>query len=226
LDPEIVLSEGHRSDMLLDLAGLDKHERTMIQASIGNARDFDRIADALVVQHPRVHLKHSSAPQRTAPKGGGKSFGKGFGKRKYSKGKGKRSWRNPSGFANLAADDWDEEDAAYVAGEEDEEEPYSNPAHWFEEGYEDEGEAYHAGQEESTGADWTSEFSAYVTDEWSKRWNVEDPLEVAELESVACLFDFLGPDCLDDPATCSDFIQTGAVAFLAQRQRHERERQR
>ena len=84
LDPEIVLSEGHRADMLLDLAGLDKHERTMIQASIGNARDFDKIADALVVQHPRVHLKHSSAPQRTAPKGGGKSFGKGFGKRKYS----------------------------------------------------------------------------------------------------------------------------------------------
>ena len=168
LDPEIVLSEGHRADMLLDLAGLDKHERTMIQASIGNARDFDRIADALVVQHPRVHLKHSSAPQRTAPKGGGKSFGKGFGKGKYSKGKGKRSWRNPSGFANLAADDWDEEDAAYVAGEEDDEEPYSNPAHWFEEDYEDEGDAYHAGQEESTGADWTSEFSAYVTDEWSK----------------------------------------------------------
>ena len=40
LDPEIVLSEGHRADMLLDLAGLDKNERTMIQASIGNARDF------------------------------------------------------------------------------------------------------------------------------------------------------------------------------------------
>jgi hypothetical protein len=32
LDPEIVLSEGHRADMLLDLAGLDKNERTMIQA--------------------------------------------------------------------------------------------------------------------------------------------------------------------------------------------------
>jgi hypothetical protein len=68
LGPEIVLSEGHRADMLLDLAGLDKSERTMIQASIGNARDFDKIADALVVQHPRVHRKHSSAPQRIAPK--------------------------------------------------------------------------------------------------------------------------------------------------------------
>ena len=30
LDKEIVLSEGHRADMLLDLAGLDKHEKIMI----------------------------------------------------------------------------------------------------------------------------------------------------------------------------------------------------
>ena len=88
-------------------------------------------------------------------------------KGKYSKGKGKRSWRNPSGFANLATDDWTtEEDAAYVAGGDDDEDPYSNPAHWFEEDYEDEGDAYHAGQEESAEADW-SEFSTYVTDEWS-----------------------------------------------------------
>jgi hypothetical protein len=49
LDKEIVLSEGHRADMLLDLAGLDKNERTMIQASIGNQRDFEKIADALIV---------------------------------------------------------------------------------------------------------------------------------------------------------------------------------
>ena len=52
LDPEIMLSEGHRADMLLDLAGLDRGEKTMIQASIGNAREFDKIADALIVQHP------------------------------------------------------------------------------------------------------------------------------------------------------------------------------
>ena len=57
LDPEMNLSEGHRADMLLDLAGLEKTERTMIQASIGNARDFDKIAEALVVQHPRIHNK-------------------------------------------------------------------------------------------------------------------------------------------------------------------------
>ncbi len=43
--------------MLLDLAGLDKGERVMIQASIGNARDFDKISDALIVQHPRIRIR-------------------------------------------------------------------------------------------------------------------------------------------------------------------------
>ena len=56
LDPVLELSEGHRADLLLDLAGLDKSERTMIQASVSNDRDFDKIADALVLQHPRIHL--------------------------------------------------------------------------------------------------------------------------------------------------------------------------
>ena len=56
LDPDIELSEGHRADMLLDLAGLDKNERTMIQASINNDRSFAKVADALVCQHPRAHL--------------------------------------------------------------------------------------------------------------------------------------------------------------------------
>ena len=65
LDPEIVLSEGHRADMLLDLAGIDRNERTMIQASIGNARDLDKIAEALIVQHPRINLKSApSSPSR------------------------------------------------------------------------------------------------------------------------------------------------------------------
>ena len=61
LDPEIELSEGHGADMLLDLAGLDRGERIMIQASIANARDSDKIADALVVQHPRIHMREARA---------------------------------------------------------------------------------------------------------------------------------------------------------------------
>ena len=56
LDPEIKLSEGHRSDMLLDLSGLDKGQRTMIQSSICNERVYDKVAEALIIQHPRIHV--------------------------------------------------------------------------------------------------------------------------------------------------------------------------
>ena len=31
----------------------------MVQASISNARDFDRVAEALIIQHPRRHLRES-----------------------------------------------------------------------------------------------------------------------------------------------------------------------
>ena len=74
LDPEIELSEGDRADMLLDLAGLDRHERIMVQASVNNARTFDKIAEALVLQHPRIHLKES---RRTSTGKGTSSKGKG-----------------------------------------------------------------------------------------------------------------------------------------------------
>ena len=91
LDKEIVLSEGHRADLLLDLAGLDKNERTMIMASIGNARDFNKIAEALARQHPRIHVRE----QRLGPMGSGKGDkrqkkGKGRGKGKGKKGKGSK----------------------------------------------------------------------------------------------------------------------------------------
>ena len=40
LDPAIELSEGHRADTLLDLAGIDQNARVMVQPSIGNVREF------------------------------------------------------------------------------------------------------------------------------------------------------------------------------------------
>jgi hypothetical protein len=84
LDPEIELSEGHRADMLLELAGLDRHEKIMVQASVNNARTFERIADALILQHPRIHLKESrrtSIGKGTSSKGKGKG-GKGYFRRR------------------------------------------------------------------------------------------------------------------------------------------------
>ena len=59
MDPVIHLSEGQRSDMLLDLSSLTREERVVVQASINNERDFDRIAEALIIEHPRIHLRDS-----------------------------------------------------------------------------------------------------------------------------------------------------------------------
>ena len=54
--------------MLLDLSGLTREARVIVQASIHNERDVDRVADALVIQHPRIHLRES----RKRPKEKGK----------------------------------------------------------------------------------------------------------------------------------------------------------
>ena len=68
MDPVIHLNEGHRSDMLLDLSGLTREERAVVQASITNERDIDRVAAALIIPHPRIHLRES----RKREKGKGK----------------------------------------------------------------------------------------------------------------------------------------------------------
>ena len=57
MDPVMQSSEGHRSDMPLHLSGLTREERVMVQASIHNERDFHKVADALIIQHPRIHLR-------------------------------------------------------------------------------------------------------------------------------------------------------------------------
>ena len=59
MDPVIHLSERHRSDMLLDLSGLTRKRCVEEQASNNNESDFDKVADALVIQHQRIHLRES-----------------------------------------------------------------------------------------------------------------------------------------------------------------------
>ena len=70
MDPVIYLSEGHRSDMLLDLSGLTHEERVMVQPSISNERDFDRVAEALIIQHPRIHPRESQRQTKGKGKDG------------------------------------------------------------------------------------------------------------------------------------------------------------
>ena len=52
---ETILSENHRAVLLLDSSGLDVHQKMAILASIGDSRDFQKVADALMTQHPWIH---------------------------------------------------------------------------------------------------------------------------------------------------------------------------
>ena len=45
--------------MLLDLSGLTREKRVEEQASSNNESEFDKVADALAIQQPRVHLRES-----------------------------------------------------------------------------------------------------------------------------------------------------------------------
>ena len=162
--------------MLLDLAGLDKNQKNMIQSSIGNARDFDKIAGALLVQHPRIHIgEKSNSNSIPARKPQGKGKGKG---RKAGRGKGKfKGYRRTANIANEAGPqsqwsyDYPEEDqpqAAYYATDAIEE-PYTDPAYWSV----DEGDDYdeHALNHNESIEDWPEEeyqddgFEAYVAKE-------------------------------------------------------------
>ena len=56
LDKEGEMSEGCRADMLLRHSRLSKRERATIQASIQNGHDFQKMADALMLLYPRIHV--------------------------------------------------------------------------------------------------------------------------------------------------------------------------
>ena len=59
--------------MLLHLSGLTREERVMVQASINNERDFDKAADAIIIQHLRIHLRESRKHTKEKGKAGIKS---------------------------------------------------------------------------------------------------------------------------------------------------------
>ena len=81
--------------MLRDLEGVDKNERTMIQASIRNLRVYGKVADALVAERPCIHVNEKRRePSRK---------GKGQGRRNFgSKGKGKGQFREKPTTRNTA----------------------------------------------------------------------------------------------------------------------------
>ena len=127
MDPVKHLCEGHRSDMLLDLSGLTREERVMVQASISNERDFDRVAETLIIQHPRIHLRESQRRAKGQGKDGFKRVDNSNTRWFRGKGKGKHTGGGKSGasahHANLTSvedydcydEDMDESANAYQA---------------------------------------------------------------------------------------------------------------
>ena len=166
----------------------------------------------MIVQHPRIHTK--ALPKgRTVLRGDRPSR---KGRKGKCKGKGGKSsqLRNPSGFAFHAAE---ENFACGYTAAEDGSEPFADPAYVDDEDYSgDEADAYNAYDEDdydeeydafADACPWNSidSVSAYVADEWNKKWTVEDPLEASELDSeafVAQQASYLGAtpeECMNDP---------------------------
>ena len=113
MDPESHLSEGHGSDMPLDLRGLTREERVVVQASIHNERDFDRVADALNIQHHRVHLRESQKRVKEKGKDGFKRGDNSNTRWFRGKGKGKHSEIGKSGASAYYASYTSAEDCDY-----------------------------------------------------------------------------------------------------------------
>ena len=188
--------------MLLDLSGLTREERVMIQASIGNERDFDRIAEALIIQHPRIHLcENRRCMARDTRKGQGKTKdssvrGGGFTSRwSRSKGKGK-----PTAYhADLAThDDYDNDDVAVEPA--DSSQAYSDPA---EPGSDDGDDLQH---EHDDGHDRSSSSIAV---------GLANAAEAAELDAIALLADTWDVDLMSDPEVSALLVQANAQAHFS-----------
>ena len=93
MDPVIHLSEGHRSGTPLDLSGSTREERVMVQASISNELDFDRVAEALIIQHTRIHFRESQRRAKGKGKDGFKRVDSSNTRWFRGKGKGKHTGR-------------------------------------------------------------------------------------------------------------------------------------
>ena len=84
----------------------------MVQASISNEGDFDRVAEALIIQHPRIHLRESQKRAKGKGKDGFKRVDNQNARRFRGKGKGKHIGSGKSGesahHANLTSvEDYD-----------------------------------------------------------------------------------------------------------------------
>ena len=204
MDPVIHLSEGHRSDMLLDLCGLTREERVVVQALITNERDFDRVAKALIIQHPRIHFREGQKRARGKGKDGFKRGDNSSVHLLRGKGKGKHVGSGNSGKSGTSAHHASYtpvEDCDYVddAIEFADAKAHSDP---FDFGSDDGEEFLHDDDDEEN-----ETFSSYVA--------LDDVtvLAAAELDAVALLADTWDYDL--DPEVSAQRVQASAQAYLS-----------
>ena len=80
LDNSMLISDGMRAELLIEAAGLSKHEQLMVRTA-AKTPSFDAYAAVLLEHHGKIHLKDSRslAPQqKSVSYGKGKSSGRGW----------------------------------------------------------------------------------------------------------------------------------------------------
>ena len=113
LDPTVDLSTSLLGDLMLDAANLGKVEKLMVLTSTGNIREFEKVAEALMGQHAKIHVEEKRDKKHDSHK---PSF--------------RRPWSRQANFAEEEVewdlDDYDYDDevpahAMLAEGEEDNE---------------------------------------------------------------------------------------------------------
>ena len=67
LDQEIQMSTKMRGELLMDLGGFTYQEKLMMLTSTANDSDFDRIADAMILQHAAKHQREARQDRSQRP---------------------------------------------------------------------------------------------------------------------------------------------------------------
>ena len=175
----------------------------MVQDAISNERDFDRVAEALIIQHPRIHLRESQRRIKGKGKDGFKRVDNSNTRWFRGMGKGKLTGSGKPGasahHANLTSvkdyyyydEDMSESANAYQV-HNDPVDPRSDDG--------EEALDYDDDEENDT-------FSSYVA--------LDDAtvFEAAELDAVALLADTWG-DSLD-PEVSAQLVQASAQAYIS-----------
>ena len=200
MDPVNHPIEGHRSDMLLDLSGLTREERVTVQAPISNARVFDTVAEALIIQHPRFHLRENQRRAKGKGKDGFKRVDNPITRWFREKGKGKHTGSGKSGASAHHANLTSGEDYDYHFYEDLDESANANQAHndAVDPGSDD-------GEETTTTMRKRYAFCVHALDDVTV-------YEAAELDATALLADSWNDDL--DPELSAQLVQASAQAYL------------